>query len=68
VRRYLEVLEANRPKRGRKRTPESIGRRVDDIDAELADADPLRRVLLIQERIDLAEEWPVCRTPPMWPS
>ena len=56
VRRYLEALEANRPKRGRKRTPESIGKRIDAIDRELADADPVRRVLLIQERIDLGEE------------
>ena len=56
VRRYLEALDANRPKRGRKRTPESIGKRVDAIDAELVDADPLQRVLLIQERIDLGEE------------
>ena len=56
VRRYLEALEANRPKRGRKRTPESISKRIDAIDNELADAEPLRRVQLIQERIDLGEE------------
>ena len=56
VRRYLEALDAIRPRRGRKRTPESIGKRVDAIDRELVDADPLRRVLLIQERIDLGEE------------
>jgi hypothetical protein len=34
VRAYLEALEANRPKRGRKRTPESIERRLAAIDAE----------------------------------
>ena len=56
VRRYLEALDANRPKRGRKRTADSISRRVEVIDDELVGADPLRRVLLIQERIDLGEE------------
>ena len=56
VRRYLEALDTNRPKRGRKRTAESISKRVEVIDNELADADPLPRVLLIQERIDLGEE------------
>ena len=28
VRRYLEALEAHKPKRGRKRTPESIEKRL----------------------------------------
>ncbi len=28
VRRYLEALESHRPKRGRKRTPESIAKRL----------------------------------------
>lgn len=56
VRRYLEALEAHKPKRGRKRTPESIKKRLDRIDAELADADPLKRVQLIQERLDLTSE------------
>jgi hypothetical protein len=56
VRRYLEALEAHKPKRGRKRTTESIQRRLDRIDAELAQADPLRRLQLIQERLDLTAE------------
>lgn len=56
VRRYLEALEAHKPKRGRKRTPESIRTRLDRIDVELADADPLRRLQLIQERLDLERE------------
>lgn len=56
VRSYLEALEAHRPRRGRKRTPESIKKRLDAIDASLADADPLRRLQLVQERIDLEEE------------
>lgn len=56
VRRYLEALEAHKPKRGRKRTPESMQKRLDRIDLELAGADPLKRLQLIQERLDLASE------------
>ncbi len=56
VRRYLEALEANRPKRGRKRTSESIQKRLDRIDAELQGADSLRALNLRQERIDLQRE------------
>lgn len=56
VRRYLEALEAHRPKRGRKRTPESIERRLGVIEERLAGADPLTRLQLVQERMDLQEE------------
>jgi hypothetical protein len=56
VRRYLEALEANKPKRGRKRTSDSIQKRLDRIDAELASADPLKRLQLTQERLDLEAE------------
>lgn len=56
VRRYLEALEAHRPKRGRKRTPESIERRLSVIEERLAGADPLSRLQLVQERMDLQEE------------
>jgi hypothetical protein len=56
VRLYLEALTANRPKRGRKRTAESISKRLVAIDEELPTADALSRVHLIQERIDLNEE------------
>lgn len=56
VRRYLDALEAHRPKRGRKRTPESIQKRLDDIEARLEAADPLTRLQLRQERRDLQAE------------
>lgn len=56
VRRYLEALEAHRPKRGRKRTPESIQRRIARIDGELETADALKRLQLIQERLNLNAE------------
>ena len=56
VRRYLEALDLHRPKRGRKRTRESIKKGLDRIEAELASADPLKRLQLIQERLDLTSE------------
>jgi hypothetical protein len=56
VRRYLEALEAHKPKRGRKRTPESMKKRLDRIDKDLPSADPLNRLQLIQERLDLTAE------------
>jgi len=56
VRRYLEALEAHKPRRGRKRNPETITKRLAKIDEDLAGADPLSRVHLRQERIDLERE------------
>lgn len=55
MRRYLEALEANKPRRGRKRSPESVKKRLAAIETEIADADPLKRVHLVQERADLQE-------------
>ena len=56
VRRYLEAIEAHKPKRGRKRTPESMRKRLSAIDGRLVNADPLSRLHLVQERIDLMNE------------
>src|ERR1700749_3942162 len=56
VRRYLEALESSRPKRGRKRTPASINRKLVAIDNQLSGADPLSRLHLLQEKKDLEEE------------
>ena len=56
VRAYLEALEAHKPKRGRKRTPDSIKKRLAKIELEIGDADPLKRLNLIQERLDLQGE------------
>ena len=53
VKRYLEALEANRPKRGRKRSQESIEKRLAEIETQIPTADPLKRVNLIQERLNL---------------
>jgi hypothetical protein len=56
VRNYLEALEAHKPKRGRRRTPDSISNRLAKIEAELDSAEPIKRVDLIQERINLEAE------------
>jgi hypothetical protein len=56
VRRYLDALEAHRPKRGRKRTPDSIGKRLKAIDEELATTDRLGELKLVQERMNLETE------------
>ncbi|MGD9796544.1 MAG: hypothetical protein AB7H43_00660 [Acidimicrobiia bacterium] len=53
---YLEALELHRPKRGRKRTTDSIDKRLSAIDAELPTANPIKRLSLIQERLDLVNE------------
>jgi uncharacterized protein YicC (UPF0701 family) len=56
VRDYLEGLRATKPRRGRKRTPDTIKKRLDAIGTELASASPLDELLLIQERRDLEAE------------
>ena len=50
---YLEALESNRPRPGRRRTAESMQKRVEAIGEALETATPIRRVQLVQERIDL---------------
>ena len=56
VSNYLEAVEANKPKRGRKRTPDSINARLAKIEESLAGADPLSALNMRQERIDLQAE------------
>jgi hypothetical protein len=56
IREYLEALETHRPKRGRKRTPDSVKKRLERVETEIFEADPIRRVALIQERMDLENE------------
>ena len=56
VKAYLEALAANKPKRGRKRTPESIAKRLEKIDAEITNASPMNKLSLVQERMDLEAE------------
>jgi hypothetical protein len=56
VRQYLEALEAHKPKRGRKRTPDSIQKRLATIEERVGGADPLTRLQMVQERMDLQRE------------
>src|SRR6185437_3920552 len=56
VGRYLEALEANKPRRGRKRTADSVKKRLTTVGAELNDATGLTRLNLLQERRDLEVE------------
>jgi len=56
VGRYLEALDEHKPKRGRKRTAESVKKRLAAIESELADASGLTRLTLLQERRDLEVE------------
>lgn len=56
VGRYLEALEANKPKRGRKRTPDTVKKRLATVADEIKDASGLNRLSLLQERRDLEVE------------
>ncbi len=56
VRDYLEALRANKPVRGRKRTPDSISKRLTAIESEIGTADAVKELRLVQERMDLQAE------------
>jgi hypothetical protein len=56
ISQYLDALEINKPKRGRKRTVDSIDRRLAAIADEFGSANAITRLSLIQERIDLLAE------------
>lgn len=56
VKAYLEFLDENRPKRGRRRTEESISKRLSAVADELESASPLTRLNLYQEQMDLEAE------------
>jgi len=56
VDRYLIALESNKPKRGRKRTKDTVAKQLAAVEAELASAKGLRKVQLLQDRINLTDE------------
>ena len=56
VRSYLKALEHQKPKRGPRRTPESLETQLATITADLAGAEPLKRLQLTQERLNLRAE------------
>jgi hypothetical protein len=57
VRRYLSALDAQRVGRTAAKTAESLHFRMHQIDTELMSADPVQRLHLTQERIDLHAEY-----------
>jgi hypothetical protein len=57
VRRYLEALEAQKPKPGRRRMAHNIEARLHQIEVRLPGADALSRVHLAQERLNLESEF-----------
>ncbi len=56
MKNYLEALQQNRPKRGRRRTPDSIKKRLTAIDSSYGDVSALQQLQLAQERMDLQRE------------
>jgi hypothetical protein len=56
VKAYLEAIAAVRPRRGRKRSRDSIAKRLDVIEATIEEAPPLTGLHLAQERLDLEAE------------
>jgi hypothetical protein len=56
VRLYLEAMEEQRPRPGRRRTTESVTRRLGVVNDKLAGADALTRLHLLQEKTDLEAE------------
>jgi len=54
IKSYLEALGSRRP--GRPVTPDSLRQRIERLETKIdAEADPLRRVDLVQQRLDAAE-------------
>ena len=53
VRDYLKALEQNAPRRGRRRTPESVKRQLVVLEGEMEGASVTKRLGLVQQRIDL---------------
>lgn len=56
IRDYLEALERNRPRRGRKRTRDTVEKQLTLVETQLQNADSLDKLHLIQRRIDLEAE------------
>jgi hypothetical protein len=56
VRRYLSALDSHKPGRTPARTAEALQHRMHQVDIELLSADPVTRLHLTQERIDLHAE------------
>lgn len=56
VRAYLEALDITKPRRGRKRTRETVAKQLAKVESDLASASGLVRLELLQCRRDLQAE------------
>jgi hypothetical protein len=56
VRAYLDELSRKPPRRGRKRDPERLRRELESIDARLPTLTALRRLRLLQRRLEFVAE------------
>ena len=56
VRDYLDALTANAPKRGRKRTAETVEARISAVNDAMGEASATKRLTLVQARLDLKAE------------
>lgn len=56
IRQYLEAIESNKPKRGRRRSRDSIEKRLAAIEESIGEVDSLTRLHLVQERLNLRDE------------
>ena len=53
VRQYLEALQTAKPRRGRKRTPDAINKRLAFLESEMPYVDALTHLRYLQESADL---------------
>lgn len=56
VKEYLEGLRATKPRRGRKRTADTVRKQLAELDRNIEDAGPLDELLMTQKRRDLEAE------------
>jgi hypothetical protein len=59
---YLDALEANKPRRGRQRTPATIQKQLAQVQADLRDATGMKKLELVAGRIELESALDAKRT------
>lgn len=56
INEYLQYLETAKPRRGRKRNPTNLKNQIAALDTKLAQAHGVRKLSLLQKRLDLQDE------------
>jgi hypothetical protein len=59
---YLDALEANKPRRGRQRTPATIQKQLAQVQADLRDATGMKKLELVARRIEFESALDAKRT------